>query len=55
MEIGAGGDAMTVFANMLAGVYAEEETATLRQALLAYCELDTRGMVEVVNFLSTLN
>jgi hypothetical protein len=52
MQIGAGGDAMTVFASMLAGVYAEEETATLRQALLAYCELDTRGMVELVGWLT---
>ena len=47
MEIGAGGDAMTVFANMVAGVYGEDETATLRQALLDYCELDTRGMVSL--------
>lgn len=51
MTIGAGGDAMTVFANMLAGAYTQPETEALRQALLEYCELDTRGMVEVCRFL----
>lgn len=52
LDIGNGGDAMTVFANMLGGAYTPQETAKLREDLLAYCARDTEGMVALMGWIN---
>jgi len=51
LEVSQGGDAMNVYGNMVAGNYTTAEVASLRNALLEYCKLDTLAMVELVGWM----
>ncbi|MFC2148760.1 DUF2779 domain-containing protein [Bacteroidota bacterium] len=50
LEIKEGGTASTIFTQMLLGEH-EGDIEKTRKALLAYCELDTRAMVEILKVL----
>jgi hypothetical protein len=51
MEVSDGAGAGVAFTRMVRGEVAGEERERLRTALERYCELDTRGMMEVVGVL----
>jgi hypothetical protein len=51
MEVADGSEAGVAFTRMIRGEVEGEERARLRRALERYCELDTRGMMEVVRVL----
>ena len=48
MAISEGGEASEAFMRMTFGTMREEEGRKMREALVAYCGLDTRGMVAMV-------
>jgi len=50
MEVGDGGMAMEAFAEMLQPDISRERRAQLRDALLAYCKLDTLAMVKITRY-----
>ena len=53
LEIKEGGTASTVFAQMVSGTFKGDVEKT-RQALLAYCKLDTFAMVKIHKVLKSL-
>jgi len=55
MEISEGGEASEAFMRMMFGSVTEEERARMKEGLLAYCGLDTRGMVAMVEKLRMEN
>jgi hypothetical protein len=55
LEVGNGGMAMEVFAEILDPVTVAEKRSRLRAALLEYCQRDTLAMVEVSRFFERAN
>jgi hypothetical protein len=55
LGIGAGMDASIAYARIMYGNATEEEIAKVRADLLKYCELDTEGMIWVVDELKRLS
>ena len=54
MTIAKGDDASLAFLNITFGDVAEDEVARVREELLAYCKMDTEGMVRIVQRLGEI-
>ncbi|MBI2573577.1 DUF2779 domain-containing protein [Candidatus Woesearchaeota archaeon] len=55
LDINNGGDASVSYCEMVFGALSVEQKAKIRQDLLAYCGLDTEGMVWIVKELENLS
>ena len=54
LEIGKGDDASLAYLDMTYGDLSDEECLTIREQLLAYCGLDTEGMVRIIEKLEEI-